>query len=158
MVTDAESDARDAVFVARPLLDVLLELAEDTDPQSLTVALTTVRADALVPSARTETGVTRLAALDADQPVYAEFFLPNAGKSVENVFGVNLSTPPGRTRGRFVTHPDGNPDLDVTDDLSVRVLVATPPYEPGNVRVFDRNGRRLELVAVAADAPEEELA
>ncbi|WP_188974667.1 MPN domain-containing protein [Halocalculus aciditolerans] len=153
---DPDSAARDRVFVARPLLDVLLEFGSDTDPQRLSVALATEDARDLVPSAASTTSDVALADLDSDQSVYAEFFLPDAGRSVENVFGVNLSTPPGRTRGRFVTHPDGNPDLAATDDLSVRVLVATPPYDVENVRAYDRSGRRIELVVVAADAPDEE--
>lgn len=148
---------RDSVFVARPLLDVLLEFASDSDPQAVSIGLATVTAKMLVQNLDAPADTMSLDALDPDQPVYAEFFLPSAGKSVENVFGVNLATSPGRTRGRFVSHPDGDTGLSVTDDLSVRVLVATPPYDGENVRAYDRNGRRLELVLVAADAPDEEI-
>ncbi|WP_020221367.1 MPN domain-containing protein [Halarchaeum acidiphilum] len=89
-----------------------------------------------------------------DAAVFAEFYLPDAGGALSAVFGVDLATPSGRTRGRFLSHPRGDPDPSLTDDLAARLLVAVPPWTAEDVRAYDRRGRR-RLVLVAAGAPEE---
>lgn len=152
MNTDSADDT--PVYVTRPLVDVLLELAEDADPKPMSVALAVTPARDLV--ALDSTGLAldalTLDALAPDTPVYSDFYFPTAGDSLEAVFGVDLGTPAG-IQGRFLTHPDGDPDLSVRDDLAARVILAIPPYEREHVRVYDRGGRR-ELVLVAAESPE----
>lgn len=146
------SDTDDSpVLVTRPLLDVLLELARDADPQGVSIGLTLSRAGDLDPS---EDGDRSLAELDEDTPVFADFYFPETGASIEAVFGMDLSTPVG-VAGRFISHPDGDPEMRVTDDFAARVLLAIPPYERDSVRAYDRRGRRdFEVIAAASPEPE----
>lgn len=137
------------VHATRALVDVLLELAEDADPRTLSVALAATPAGDLE---ATDGPGTALADLDPDTPVLSDFYFPGTGESIEAVFGVDLSTPAGVT-GRFLTHPAGDPEMDVSDDLAARVLLAVPPYDRTDVRAYDRRGRR-DLVLVAAASPD----
>jgi hypothetical protein len=148
---------RDPVYATWPLVETLCRLATDADPNPVTVSLSTVPADDLDPAAGESGGRDAelpVSSLDPATPVFAEFYFPEAGRALRDVFGVDLSTPAG-TDGRFLSHPDGDPDISLTDDLHVRVLVAVPPYDPGDVRAFDRNGRRLDLRLVDARSPDE---
>jgi hypothetical protein len=140
------------VYATRALVDVLLELAQDADPRAMNVALAVTPAADL--TAVTGPG-TPLDALDATAPVFADFYFPAAGDSLEAVFGVDLATPAG-VQGRFLTHPNGDPGLTVTDDFAARVLLAIPPYDRDDVRAYDRTGRR-ELVLVAAESSEPDI-
>lgn len=140
------------VFVTRPLLAVLLELAADAEPTPVSVALSQRPAGDLDPDAGE--GVP-LADLAPETPVFADFYFPEAGGAVNRVFGMDLGRPAGQTQGRFVSHPGGDPTLDRSDDLGPRVLVATPPWRRADVRAYDRRGRRHPLSVVAARAPEE---
>jgi hypothetical protein len=149
---------RDPVYATCPLVETLCRLASDADPTPVTVSLSTVPASDLDAPVREADGsgvetTVRIGSLDPDTPVFAEFYVPEAGRALRDVFGVDLSTPAG-TDGRFLSHPDGDPDVSLTDDLHVRILVAVPPYEPETVRAFDRNGRRLDLRLVDARSPE----
>ncbi|GGM59418.1 hypothetical protein J2752_001237 [Halarchaeum rubridurum] len=145
-----DADA-EPVYATRPLVAALCDLAADAEPERLSVALTTRPAGDL--NADDGPG-TRLADVPADTPVFAEFYLPDAGGSIAAVFGVDLATPSGRTRGRFLSHPRGDPDPSLTDDLAARLFVAVPPWSAEDVRAYDRRGRR-DLVLLAASAPEE---
>lgn len=138
-----------AVYATRALVDVLLELAEDADPRAISVALAATTAADLESS---EGPGTALATLAPDTRVFSDFYFPAAGASLEAVFGVDLATPAG-VSGRFLSHPDGDPELTVEDDFAPRVLLATPPYDREHVRAYDRDGRR-ELVIVAAESPD----
>jgi len=141
------------VYATRALVETCCRLAADADSEPLAVSLVAKAAGKL--EAADGEG-TPLAELDPDTEVFAEFYLPGAGESLSAVFGMDLSTPSG-TDGRFLSHPDGLPEVSVTDDVHVRILVAVPPYGVEDVRAYDRNGRRLDLVLVAAHAAEEEL-
>ncbi|MDR5656184.1 hypothetical protein RH831_03195 [Halodesulfurarchaeum sp. HSR-GB] len=148
------------VFVTRPLLAVLLELAADASPESVTVSLSATAAADLDPQsapaerAKSDGPVRRLDDLEPDTPVFSDFYFPDVGNALEFVFGVDLGTPAGQTQARFLSHPDGNPELSMRDDLHATVLVAVPPWEPANVVAFGRNGTERSLVTVAAAAPE----
>lgn len=146
------SDA-DPVYATRALTEALCDLATDAEPKTLSVALTTRPAGDL--DADDGSG-TPLVDVPADTPVFAEFYLPDAGGAIAAVFGVDLATPSGRTRGRFLSHPDGNPNPSLTDDLAARLLVAVPPWTAEDVRAYDRHGRR-DLVLLAAGAPDESI-
>ena len=95
-----------------------------------------------------------LSDLDPDSEVLSDFYFPDVGDAVNRVFGVDLNTPPGQTTARFLSHPKGDPTISLTDDLHARVLVAVPPWTPDDVRAYDRRGRRLSLVVVAAETEE----
>jgi hypothetical protein len=138
------------VYITRGLVDVLLDLAADADPQSLTAGLAVSRADELEgPDAGT---------LPPETQVFTDFYLPDAGQSVMAVFGMDLSMPHGQTQGRFVTHPTGELSVSRRDDLHEAVFVAVPPWDRESIGVFDRSGRRMELTVVDAHPPEEPFA
>lgn len=93
--------------------------------------------------------------LDPDEPVFTDLYLPSAGRSIDAVFGMDVSVPHGQAQGRFVSHPLGELSVSTTDDLHEVVLVAVPPWGRDDVAAFDRSGRRLELRIVAAAPPAE---
>lgn len=143
------------VYATRGLLGALLALAADADPDPVTVALaTTPAADLDFDEAAADAGTD---VPEPETPVYAEFYLPDAGDSIRAVFGVDLGVPAGQTAGRFLSHPTGELDVSSADDFHARMLVAVPPWTPGEVAAFDRRGRRLPLAVVDAEPPERRL-
>ena len=134
------------VLVTRDLLSVLLERAEERDPEPANVPLDTTPVRELSGD---------VGGIDPALPVLTHFYFPGAGGSVAAVFGMDLGTPAGRAR--FVSHPDGDPRLTKEDDLAAAVLVATPPYREADVRAYDRHGRGLDLRVVDAAPPEERI-
>lgn len=135
------------VHITAGLLDALLELARETDPDDVTVVL------AATPAGEFEASLS----LDPSVPVLTHFYFPGAGASVASVFGMDLGTPSGRGRARFVSHPNGRLEVTRTDDLAAIVLVAVPPWDRDDVAAFDRSDRQLDLVVVDAEPPTEEL-
>ena len=131
------------VYATRGLLDALLELARDRDPGRLTVSLATMRAGEFDDDL----------GLDSETPVFTDLYLPEAGRSVSAVFGMDLGTP--NAEGRFISHPDGYLGIIQTDDLHGLVLVAVPPYDPSSVAAFDRRGSRLPLDVLDSEPPQE---
>lgn len=135
------------VYVTRGLIEALLEFATDAEPEQFTAGLE----------------VTPVEEFDGDlglpakTPVFTHFYHPDAGQSVSAVFGMDLSTPMGRTRGRFVSHPQGGLSVSLTDDLHATMLVAIPPWTPESVAVFDRRGRKQPLEVIDVEPPAETL-
>ena len=143
----ARGVARAVIYATRGLLEVLLELAEEAEPEAVTVGLSVIRAGEFQSDL----------AVDDETPVFTHFYLPETGGSVNSVFGLDISTPMGQTQGRFVSHPDGNLEVTIEDDLHEVVLVAVPPWEQDSVAVFGRDGSRHELSVVDAEPPEERI-
>jgi hypothetical protein len=140
------------VYATRALAAVLCELAADADPKSISVPLAATPASDLDP----ENGA--LAGVDPETDVLTDFYFPDAADAITSVFGMDLATPAGQTAGRFVSHPKGDREVSLTDDLHARLLVAVPPWDPEDLRAHDRNGARQSLVLVdattaAEDAP-----
>lgn len=137
------------VYVTRGLVDVLLGLASDADPESVTTGLSVTPAGELEGAG----------SLPPETPVFTDFFLPDPGNAVNAVFGVDLSTPARQTQGRFVSHPLGELEVSKEDDLAQFVFVAVPPWEPdaGSIRAFDRSGTRQPLELIDAEPPRESL-
>lgn len=135
------------VHATRGLIEVLLEMAAAAEPREVTVDLSVTRAEAFPEPPD----------VPPDTPIFTHFYLPDAGESVSAVFGVDLSTPLGQSRGRFVSHPQGRLEVSREDDLHGVVLVAIPPWEDDSIAAFGRDGRRLELTVVDAEPPREEL-
>lgn len=131
------------VYITHGLLTALLELAEDRDPASVTVSIAVTPADELG------------AELPDDRPVFTDMYLPDTGRSVAAVFGMDLSTP--GAAGRFLTHPDGLLALTKADDLHEVVFVAVPPYDIDNVAAFDRSGNSVPFEVVDIEPPDGEL-
>jgi hypothetical protein len=144
MTTDGSDDVA-TVYATRGLVDALLDMAADAEPDSLSVVLATTPAGEF----DTHLGV------DPEKPVLTHFYLPDAGRSVNAVFGVDLGTPVGRGRARFLTHPQGPRELTERDDFAAVVLLAVPPWD--DVVAFDRQGRRLDLRILDAEPPRETL-
>ena len=138
---------RTAVHITRGLAEGLVAFAADAEPSSVSLGLEVTAAGDL----------DREVDLDGTVPVFTHFVHPDAGGSTSAVFGIDLGTPVGRTRGRFVSHPQGKRGVELTDDLHAVVIVAVPPWEVDGLAAFDRRGRRVGLVLVEAEPPEEEL-
>ena len=132
------------VYLTRGLLSVLLETAAEREPERVTVGLGVTPAEAF-----------EALDLPAGTPVFTHLYHPDAGGSVRAVFGVDLGTPPGRTPGLFVSHPDGDYALTRRDDLREVVFVAIPPWDESSVAAFGRDGRRREATIVDAEPPVE---
>ena len=132
------------VYLTRGLLSVLLETAADREPERVTVGLGVTPAE-------------DFSGLDLPEgtQVFTHLYHPDAGGSIRAVFGVDLGTPPGRTPGLFVSHPDGSYDLTRRDDLREVVFVAVPPWDESSVAAFGRDGRRREAKVVDAEPPVE---
>ena len=137
----------DVIHVTRDLLTVLLDHADERDPMAVNLQLSTTSAAEF----ETDLGV------DPKTPILTHFTLGDVGGSVNAVFGVDLGTPAGRGRARFVSHPQGQLELSKTDDLAAVVLVAVPPYDDEHVAAFDRAGDPIELAIIDADPPEESV-
>lgn len=135
------------VYVTRGLLDALVELAEARDPDSVTVLLSVSPAGDLEGAPE----------LSPETPVFTDLYLPTEQSSINAVFGVDMTTPPRQSQGRFISHPLGELDVSLTDDLHEVMLVATPPWTRESVGAFDRRGRRRSLTVLDATPPEERL-
>jgi hypothetical protein len=140
----SSTDERRTVYATRGLVRALLELASDAEPRKVTVSI------AVSPGAD-------LGEEAPDAPVFTHFYFPNASRSTSAVFGIDLSVPPRRTQGRFVSHPTSGLSVSQRDDLHEVVFVATPPWRPEGVAAFDRSGHRYRLVLVDATPPEDVL-
>ncbi|POG54934.1 hypothetical protein [Haloferax marisrubri] len=148
---DEEEEVAEAgqrrVHATRGLVDLLLDMAEDAEPTSMNLVL------APTPAGEFDEDL----GLDPETPVLTHFYMAEAGQSVSAVFGMDLGTPAGRGRARFLTHPQGPFELTERDDLAAVVLLAVPPWERRTLAAFDRAGRKLELVVLDAEPPQEEL-
>ena len=135
------------VYVTRGLVDVLLDLASEADPDDVTTGVSVTPAGELAGAG----------SLPPETPVFTDFLLPDAGRSVNAVFGVDLSTPARQTQGLFVSHPVGELAVTKRDDLAQVVFVAVPPWEldENSFAAFDRTGGRQRLDVVDAEPPRE---
>jgi hypothetical protein len=143
--SEREGGRRGSVHITRGLLDVLVERAEEAEPEAISLVIGSTPAGAFPE----DVGV------DDRTPVLTHLYLPAAGRSVSAVFGMDLGTPAGRGRARFLTHPQGPLAVTERDDLAAAVLVAVPPWDSQSVAAFDRSGRRLDVVVVDAEPPVE---
>lgn len=135
------------VYVTRGLVETLLRMAREAEPNDVTISLAVTKAKEL-PEAD----------LDPKTPVFTDFYLPSAGSSVNAVFGMDLGTPAGQTHGRFVSHPDGYMGVSKLDDLHEVIFVAIPPWDTDSFGAFDRSGRPVEVDILDVEPPEESLA
>lgn len=135
------------VYITRGLATALLEFAEEAEPESFSVGLGTT------PAGEFEASLD----LRPETPVFTHFYHPDAGESVRAVFGMDFSTPVGRTRGRFISHPQGELTVELTDDLHATMFVAVPPWGFDEFAAFDRRGERLALDLIEAEPPVETL-
>ncbi|MFC4543288.1 hypothetical protein ACFO5R_15265 [Halosolutus amylolyticus] len=139
------------VYVTRALVDVLLDLASDADPDRVTTGVSVTPAGEL----EGEDAV----AIPDETPVFTDFYLPDPGNSVNAVFGVDLTTPARQAQGQFVSHPLRELEVTKRDDLAEVIFVAVPPWEIGkrSFAAFDRSGDRHPLEIIEATAPDQSL-
>jgi hypothetical protein len=135
------------VYITRGLLDALLEMAAEGDPDGISVVL------APTPAGEFDSNL----GLESETLVLTHFYFPETSGSVNAVFGVDLGTPAGRGRARFVSHPDGRLEATREDTFAAALVVAVPPWEAESVAVFDRNDRELDLDVLDAEPPRETL-
>lgn len=128
------------VYITAGLLEILLEMAEDSEPGRVTIRLAVTDAEEL----------SEAVDLEPSAQVFSDLYFPASGDSIEAVFGVDVSIPPGQTPGVFLSHPDGRLEIDQTDDLAERIFIAIPPWDRASVAVFDRRGRELSLEIIDA--------
>ncbi|WEL18100.1 MULTISPECIES: hypothetical protein [unclassified Halorhabdus] len=134
----------DPIYATEGLIDVLLEQAAERAPDPVTISVSV-----------TPAGDFGALDLPAETPVFTHLYLPDAGSSLNFVFGVDLGTPAGQTQGRFVSHPDGRLELTQADDFHAVVFVAVPPWDRDAIAVFDRDSTPRELRLLDAEPPEE---
>lgn len=135
------------VWITRGLLAALIARAADAEPSCANLVLDATPAADLRPAPD----------LPAGRPVLTHLYLPDAGRSIGAVFGVDLGRAAGDGAARFVSHPQGPLGVTRSDDMAAAVLVAVPPWDPDHVAAFDRSGRRRRLHVVDAEPPEERL-
>lgn len=138
------------VYITRGLFELLFELAAEEAPNPVTVSLTAT------PAAEFDDDELD-AAVDPETPILSHFYLPEVGKSVNSVFGMDLGRPAGDTSAKFLSHPSGPLGVTKQDDLAGVVLVAVPPWDETSIAAFDRAGNTLELVVVEAEPPVETI-
>ena len=139
------------VYATEGLIEVLIEFAADREPQQASVPL------AATPAGELEGVGSTLDSLDPETPVLTHFYMPDAGGSVNAVFGVDLGTPSGGAHARFVSHPSGPDGITKRDDLAGVMLVAVPPWDTETVSAYDRSGRRLAFEQLDAEPPVESI-
>ncbi|MEF8852789.1 MAG: hypothetical protein V5A44_10875 [Haloarculaceae archaeon] len=132
------------VYATRGLVESLLQSAEEAAPDEVSVSISV-----------TPAGDLPDADLPPEAPVFTHFYMPEAGSSVNFVFGVDLGTPAGQTQGRFVSHPNGELRVRQTDDFKELVFVAVPPWDTDAVAVFNRRGEEQRLELLDVEPPEE---
>ncbi|MGM0605072.1 MAG: hypothetical protein ACQETB_05300 [Halobacteriota archaeon] len=141
----AKNDGTAPVYVTRGLLAVLLEHAESNEPGRVSISLASTPASAF--------GAALEGVVDPDTPIVTDMYIPDAGRSVNSVFGMDLARPAGGASAKFVSHPNGPLAVTKEDDLAGVVLVAVPPWDDSSVAAFGRSGTHLELVTVDAEPP-----
>lgn len=134
----------DVIHVTRGLVETLLRLAREADPDSRTVPLAVTRARDL-PDVDLPDGT----------PVFTHFYMSSKGDALNAIFGVDLKTPAAQTPGIFVSHPMGELKVTKRDDLREVVFVAVPPWSVESFKAFDRKGRVQELSILDVEPPEE---
>ncbi|PSP32312.1 hypothetical protein BRC64_06905 [Halobacteriales archaeon QH_10_67_22] len=132
------------VYVTRGLVESLLQTASEADPDTISVSI-----------AVTEAGDLPETSLPPETPVFTHFYMPEAARSVNFVFGVDLGTPAGQTQGRFVSHPNGELRVRQTDDFKELIFVAVPPWDTDTLAVFDRHGNEQPLELLDVTPPQE---
>ncbi|MFC4438904.1 MULTISPECIES: MPN domain-containing protein [Natrialbaceae] len=137
------------VYVTRALVDVLLELASDADPNRVATGVS------VTPASELEGGDE----IPPETLVFTDFLLPDSGNAVNAVFGVDLSTPVREAQGQFVSHPVRELEVTKRDDLAEVIFVAVPPWkiDDASFAAFDRAGKRQPLEIIDARAPEGSL-
>jgi hypothetical protein len=140
-----DADDEPVVRITAGLLAYLLDRAETAEPESTSLVVGSTAAGEF----ETDLG------LPPGTPILTHVYLPDAGRPVSAVFGVDLGTPAGRGRARFLSHPQGPLGVTRRDDLAAVVIVAVPPWDEGSFAAFDRSGRRLELRQLDAAPPDE---
>lgn len=138
-----------AAYITRGLLSVLLERAETADPGDVTLSLGST------PASEFASDLSAIA--DPDARIITDMYLPDAGRSINSVFGMDLGRPAGGADAKFVSHPSGPLGVTKRDDLAGVIIVSIPPWDDESTAAFDRAGRGVELRVVDAEPPIETI-
>ncbi len=132
------------IYITQGLVDTLLRLASEADPdrQSIPLAVTQARD---LPEAE----------LPEETPVFTHFYMPSRGDALNAVFGVDLKTPAAQTPGIFISHPIRELQVTKHDDLREVIFVAVPPWDEDSLAAFDRRGTTREYTVLDIEPPEE---
>jgi len=133
------------LYVTRGLVETLLRLARERDPELITVPLAVTRARDLAVD------------LPAETPVFTHFYMPSDGDALNAVFGIDLGMPAGQTPGVFVSHPRGDLRVSKRDDFREVVFVAVPPWNEDALDAFGRWGDHREFTILDVEPPEETI-
>jgi hypothetical protein len=138
------------IHVTADLVEVLLDIAREEDPDPVSIGLSATPFDELqFPDGSPSPTI------DPETAVFTHCYYPTAGDSVSAVFGMDLNTPSGNTPGIFLSHPDGRMTITETDQLREVVLLAVPPWSRSTLAAFDRSGTERDLRFVNGIPPEE---
>lgn len=132
------------IHITRGLVDTLLRLAEEADPDTRTIPLAVTRARDL-PDVN----------LPDETPVFTHFYMSSKGDALNAIFGVDMKTPAAQTPGIFVSHPMGELKVTKRDDLREIIFVAVPPWDENDLKAFDRKDYVQELKILDVEPPEE---
>lgn len=132
------------IYITRGLVETLLRLGREADPDSTTVPLAVTRAEDIPDTD-----------IDDETPVFTHFYMPNKGDALNAVFGVDLNTPSGQTPGIFVSHPIRQLTVTKSDDLREVIFIAVPPWGEDSFAAFNRTGDEQELAILDIEPPEE---
>ena len=132
------------LYVTRGLVETLLRLAAEKDPDSVTIPVAVTKAAELP-----DVG------LSEETPVFTHFYLPNEGDALNAVFGVDLVIPARQTPGIFISHPRGDLRVSRRDDLREAVFIAVPPWDEQSMKAFDRSGTRQDYTVLDVEPPDE---
>lgn len=132
------------IHITRGLVETLLRLAEEADPDSRTIPLAVTRACDL-PEAD----------LPDETPVFTHFYMSSKGDTLNAIFGVDMKTPAAQTPGIFVSHPIGELKVTKKDDLREIIFVSVPPWSIDSFKAFNRKGYVQELSILDVEPPEE---
>lgn len=121
------------VFIIEDLLDTLLDLASRSDPRKISIGLASENSKNL-----------DLKNIPSNIEVFYDFYYPS-GKSIKEVFGMDISTPPSSTQARFISHPSGYTKIMKEDELHRIIFIAVPPWTKESIKVYNRNGEEYNL-------------
>lgn len=121
------------IFITSDLLDTLLDLASKSSPKKISIGLTSEKSKKL-----------DLKNISNDKEVFYDFYFPSA-KSIKDIFGMDISTPPSSTQARFISHPSGYAKIMKNDELHKIIFIAVPPWDKESVKVYNRNSEEYDL-------------
>lgn len=124
------------IFITADLLETVLDIASRSAPKKTSIGLTSEKSKDL-----------DLKNVCDNKDVFHDFYFPS-GKSINEIFGMDISTPPTSTQARFISHPSGYDKIMKKDELHKIIFIAVPPWDKKSTKVYNRNGKEYDLVII----------